>query len=111
MSQNLQKSLKDLKFISKIKCPKTKKVLLRYFSTQLRIYNALRELCLNIIKDNFGLDRKNVNHLSKYKRIIRSIATKSKPKARERKRLIVQSGGFLSYLIPLALSFIELIKQ
>ncbi len=109
MSQNLRNCLKDLEFVSKIKCNKTKKNLLKYMSNSPKYYMALREIALNVIKGNVGTDKKTKNRLRKNKRVICELV-KSKNCLSKRKKLVVQSGGWL-WLVPLISTVIDLVLQ
>ncbi len=70
MSQNLRNCLKDLEFISKIKCNKTQKYLLKYMSKNPKYYIALREIALNVIKGNVETDKKTKKRLRRNKKVI-----------------------------------------
>ena len=109
MSVHLKKHFRDLEFISKIKCPKTKKALMQYIAKDPKIYKALREIALNIIEGNVTIDKKAKNRLSKHKKTIYGICKRSKVSAKQRKKLVVQSGGWL-WILPLVTSVIDLIK-
>ena len=108
MSDNLKKHFRDLEFVSKIKCPKTKKALMKYIAKDPKAYVALREIALNIIEGNVTMDKKTKNRLSKHKKTIYGICKQSKVSAKERKKLVIQSGGWL-WILPLVTSAIDLI--
>ena len=109
MSVHLKKHFRDLEFVSKIKCQKTKKALMQYIAKNPEIYKALREIALNIIEGNISIDKKSKNRLLKHKKTIYGICKKSKVSAKQRKKLVVQSGGWL-WILPLVTSVIDLIK-
>ena len=109
MSVNLKKHFKDLEFVSKIKCPKTKKALMKYIAKDPKIYKALREIAINIIEENMLIDKKTKNKLSKHEKAIYGLCKQSKLSANQRKKLVVQSGGWL-WILPLVTSVIDLIK-
>ena len=109
MSQNLKNYYRDLEFISKIKCKKTKLALMKYISNDPKVYSALREIALNVIKGNVNIDKKTKNKLSKHKKNIYGICKKSKICAKDRKKLVVQTGGWL-WILPIVSSIIDLIK-
>ncbi len=109
MSQNLRNCLKDLEFVSKIRCNKTKKNLLKYMSNSPKYYMALREIALNVIKGNVETDLKTKNKLRKNKKVICDLV-KSKNCLAKRKKLVVQSGGWL-WLVPLISSVIDLLLK
>jgi hypothetical protein len=107
MSENLKYCLKDLEFVSKIKCEKTQKSLLMYLSKSPKYYLALKEIALNVIKGNVDIDNKTKKKLSKHKKNIYSLVLKNKLRSRNRKKLVIQSGGWL-WIIPLITSIIDL---
>ncbi len=109
MSQNLMNCLKDLEFVSKIRCHKTQKKLLTYMSKNPKYYLALREIALNVIKGNAKVDDKTKRKLKKHKKDIYDYV-KTKNCLNKRKKLVVQSGGWL-WLIPLISSVIDLVLK
>ena len=109
MSQNLRNCLKDLEFVSKIKCNKTQKNLLKYMSKSPKYYIALREIAINVIKGNVETDKKTKNRLRKSKKVICDLV-KTKNCLAKRKKLVVQSGGWL-WLVPLISSVIDLLSK
>jgi hypothetical protein len=64
MSQNLR-NLKDLEFVSKIKCNKSSKNLFKCMFRSPKHYIALREIAINVIKDNAETNKKTKNRLRK----------------------------------------------
>jgi hypothetical protein len=108
MSQNLRNCLKDLEFVSKIKDSKTQKNLLKYISNSPKYHMALKEIAVNVIKGNVKTNIKTKNKLRKHKKVISELA-KSKNCAAKRKKLVIQSGGWL-WIIPLITSLIELVS-
>lgn len=64
------------------------------------IFHAISEISLNVLNGNISLTPYRRNKLKNHKNKIRKIALKTTPLA-EKKKLIIQSGGFLpSLLIP-----------
>ena len=98
MSENLRKVIGDLEFVSRIKCAKTKKILLRYLANKPIYCKAFREISKNLISGNVKRPKGYRKKLSPQERKKIINLAKSK-KASERKKLIVQSGGWL-WLIP-----------
>ncbi len=107
MSENLKYCHKDLEFVSKIKCENTQKILLMYLAKSPKYYLALKEIALNVIKGNVYINNKTKKKLSKHKKNIYSLVLKNKLYSRDRKKLVVQSGGWL-WIIPLITSIIDL---
>ena len=108
MSENLRKSISDLDFVSRIKCPKTKKVLLKYLAKSPKYFLALREISNNIIKGHLPIKGNKKNKLKKYKKNIVQLAKASK-NSKNRKSLVVQSGGWL-WIVPIVSGIIDLIN-
>jgi len=67
---------------------------------------ALKEIAVNIIKGNVNTDSQTKSKLKKHKKIICSFV-KNKNCLNKRKKLVVQSGGWL-WFIPLITSIIDL---
>lgn len=64
------------------------------------IFFAISEICLNVLNGNIRLSKYRMRKLEPYKNSVRKIALKSTTLP-ARKKLIIQSGGFLpSLLIP-----------
>lgn len=95
-----KKQLRDLELIKT--CPKQlRKQLLKKLPS--RSVKAVCECTLNVLKGNVPLSAYQKRSLSKYKTTLRKIASK-KGSLFNKKKLIVQKGGFLGILIPAALS-------
>lgn len=94
------KQVRDLKLIKT--CPKAlRKQLLKKLPS--RSVKAICECSLNVLKGNVPLSTSQKRALSKYKTTLRKIGAK-KGSLFHKKKLIVQQGGFLNFLIPAALS-------
>jgi hypothetical protein len=110
MSSYVKECFKDLEFISKIKSAEAKKVMLKYYSQNPKIYLALREIAINVIKGHIDLDNKKKIALRQHKKQICELASSRKKLcAKSRKKLVVQSGGWL-WLIPIISNIIDLIN-
>ena len=114
MSHNLQTCLKELKLVMKINDKRKRLIVLSYLAHKKCIYMALREIAMNIIKQNIPLTKSQTNRLSPYAKVIKSLSDGAKSK-RAKRKLVVQSGGFLPWLIPIIgtalTAAIDLIKQ
>ena len=66
---------------------------------------AICECSLNTLKGNIPLTKHQKAKLRKHKTVLRELAKKRKPLYQKRK-LLIQKGGFLNLLIPAALSVI-----
>ena len=92
-----QKNL--LRELSKTKSP-YKKVILGKADSKL--IQAICEGVYNILEGNIQLDSKSKQDLLKYKILLRKLVQKSSLK--QKKKLLLQSGGALPAILPLVLS-------
>jgi len=83
--------------------------IMKYLAKDVKVYKAIREIAINVIKENIPIDKKTKKKLSMHKKNIYSICKNSKVSPKDRKKLVVQSGGWL-WLLPIVSSIIELIK-
>jgi hypothetical protein len=93
---------KSLHNISKIKDQKLRNKLI--LNAEKCVIDAISEIAKNCLAGNINLKTCDFKNLSKYKKVLRLISKKSSVK--RRKQLLQQKGGFLSFLIPPALSLI-----
>jgi len=100
MSKSLKKSFHFLNLLSKIKNEKKRKDLLKEISDDDTIFSALSEIARNQVKGNIKLNKKQSHHLKKHSKTIKGFCCKKIP-LNKRRKLIVQSGGFLPILLPL----------
>lgn len=61
------------------------------------------ECCLNTLRGNISLTQGQKKALSRHKKVLRVLSERKVPLFKKRK-LIIQKGGFLNYLIPAALT-------
>ena len=59
----------------------------------------------NLLKGNINLTQSEKQKLSKYKHVLRQLVQKSSVK--EKKKILIQKGGFLEFLIPAAITGIS----
>lgn len=98
-----KKQLRDLELIKT--CPKAlRKQLLKKLPP--RSVKAICECSLNLLKGNIPISSKQKKSLSKYKTTLRKIGTK-KGSLFQKKKLIIQHGGFLNILLPAAISLLS----
>lgn len=90
-----------LTLLAKSKKPKQRKLLMDW--AEKADLRALSECTLNVLNGNVPLTPKQRKNLEKFKRSLR-ILCDIKTSDRIKKREVVQRGGFLQFLIPLALS-------
>ena len=104
VSQSVRKTIPLLNVISKLSKPNRKKVLSEVGGDDM-IYKSLREIAHNTIKGNVKLNKFQKAKLKPYSRTLKDLCTSPKCSKR-RKKLVVQSGGFLPILIPAVASLI-----
>jgi hypothetical protein len=90
--------MEKLKIISKIKDSRLRKKILSELADDC-IYKALHEIAINTVNKKVPLSTDVKKSLKKYKSHIQEL-TKRTSNRSKRKRLVVQSGGFLPLLIP-----------
>lgn len=98
------KALKEKQYItllSKTKCPKKRNLLVDMANKEQ--IDAISEIILNTLKNNVPLKTRDKNKLRPYKQTLRNLAKKS-TSLKKRKHILKQRGGFLSFLLPLALT-------
>ena len=65
------------------------------------VYKALSEIATNQKKGNIKLDNKQTKKLNRHSKTLKNLCCKKdKLSLKKRKKLVVQSGGFLPILIP-----------
>ncbi|GFW09889.1 iron-uptake system-binding protein [Trichonephila clavipes] len=84
---------------------KTKRKILQKCPNSL--IKAVCECALNTLKGNVPLTKHHKRRLAPFKQVIRKLGDKSVPLYKKRKVLIQKGEGFLSFLIPAAVSVIS----
>ncbi|GFW96208.1 iron-uptake system-binding protein [Trichonephila clavipes] len=84
---------------------KSKAALLRNCTNSL--IKALCECTINILKGNVPLTKHRKSRLPPYKKVLRKLASRKVPLYKKRKLLVQKGEGFLSFLIPAAVSVIS----
>ena len=97
MSSTLRKYLNVLKFISSIKEKKLREGVLKQYANFDDFYKALNEIAMNTVNRNVQLTAFHKKKLKPYKKHIINLTKNNKSK-RGRKKLVIQSGGFLQIL-------------
>lgn len=69
------------------------------------VLKLIAECCLNFCRGGFRLPPAKVKKLRRYRHVIRELANR-RTTSKKRKQLVVQKGGFLSLLIPGAVSLL-----
>lgn len=94
--------VEHLKLLAK---SKTKKTILRKCPNSL--IKAVCECVLNVLKGNVPLNKHQKRKITAYKKVVRTLGKKSVPLYKKRKLLVQKGDGFLSFLIPAAVSVIS----
>lgn len=94
-----KKHIHQLKLLAK---NKKKSLLLRNCSNSF--IKAICECVLNVLKGNVKLTKRQKFKLTPYKVVVRKLGSKSLPIYKKRKILVQKGEGFLSFLIPAAIS-------
>jgi hypothetical protein len=103
----LETSLSKLKQFYSCSKKDQKKILNNKSDT--KIIQFIKDIILNLLKGNIDLSEKEKSKLQKYKYTLRKILN-TKPVCKSR-QIIIQKGGFLSVLIPGALTLISSILE
>src|SRR5258708_11319180 len=98
MSKNLKNCMQQLQFIAKIKDSDLRKKVLKNVADDC-LYSALNEIALNTVNKKVPLSAIDKKSLRKHRVKIQNLACFTKNK-KKRKRLVVQSGGILPFIIP-----------
>jgi hypothetical protein len=74
-------------------------------SADKKLVTALAEIVLNLLAGNININKNELDSLKKYKYVLRQlIQNKSVVK---RKKLLIQQGGFLQFLLPAVITGIS----
>ena len=99
MASFAHQNLEQLKVLAK---SKNKKSLLK--KAPNCVIKALCECCKNLLCGNIPCNKQRLNRLRPYKKALR-VLSKSKVPLFKKRRILIQKGeGFLSFLLPTALS-------
>ena len=102
MNNPIEKELDVFKYLISKYCTKeNQRDLIRRAKGPL--INKICECILNIINGQIKLSKEDFEKLKPYKNLFRKLLTKN-TKIKEKKRLIIQKGGFLQILIPAIIS-------
>lgn len=102
MSTCTEQTLDLLKVISTSKNPK--QIIQKVPNS---IVKSLCECVLNVLHGNVPLTKTQINSLSKHKTCLRKLSDKKVPLYKKRKLLVQKGDGFLSILLPAAISIIS----
>lgn len=93
----------DLKLLSKCKTKRNRRKLINKFKRC--VIDAISEICLNFLRGNLNVKKKDFRKLIKYRNVIEFL--KKKKPIYQRKKIIIQRGGFLNILLPTALLLLQ----
>ena len=93
-----------LNLLAQSKTPKRRRLLIEWAGKN--DLDALSEISLNTLKGNIKLNPSSYKKMQKYKKVLRTLASK-KASVNKRKKIVKQHGGFLPFLIPAALSVVS----
>lgn len=99
---NLRKKISLLKQLQKVR-GKKRCVLLRHNN---ELTNTLSDACANLLNGKIVINDQKLTKLKRYRRAIRAAANRKNSLRKRRNNLLGQKGGFLSILIPAALSLL-----
>ena len=103
MSRNLRKNYDVIKAYASLPV-KAKREVLRCANTSL--VNGICEVIYNTLIGRVPLSIKQKNRFKKYKNTLRLLGFKKQIPLKRKRKLLIQSGGFLSSLLPLAASIL-----
>jgi CTP synthase (UTP-ammonia lyase) len=94
----MEKFAKNLSLLKKLSmCCNTKRQKI-IENTDLSLVHCICECIHNVLNGTVKLSRNKLEKLRKYKSVLRKLNQKNSIK--HKKKLIIQNGGFLQYLIP-----------
>ena len=100
--------VKCLATLQKLAEAKTKKRRLEILNNSKScIFYAISEISKNILNNNIKIDDRTKRRLKPYKTTLRTLARKSRVPLKQRKQIVIQSGGaFLPALLWPAISYL-----
>ncbi len=100
VSKSVVSTIPFLKVVSRLP-DKSRKIVLNDLSEDQTVYDALSEIAHNTIKGNVKLKKSQSKKLKHHSNVLKQLCClKNKKNIQKRKKLVVQSGGFLPILIP-----------
>lgn len=112
ISENLKKWLSLFDVLQKVKNRNLRERLLHNFSSDASLFDALREIIINIRDNNIDLKEDEKRKLIQHREVLRRLLKRSYKSPSVRKKIVNQSGGFLNILLPIVTSVItEIISR
>ena len=109
MSANLKRCSKALIMISQEKNKKKRERLLKQAANHDCFLWALKEISQNYLKGNIPMNIHVKSQMKKYEPLIQRLSLLHS-KSRGKKKLALQSGGWLGAIIPIATALLSLIR-
>ena len=98
-------NVKDIKFLALLSTSNKKRRQALLETASKKELQKLTEIVYNLLQDNIPLTKAEKKKLSRYKETLREVAHK-RCKLQKRREIFTQKGGFLRFLLPLALQAI-----
>lgn len=100
ISKSLQKSFPLLQLLTKLS-NKNRSNVLKDLGNEKIIYNSLQEIAHNTLNGKVQLNKHQKRKIKPYEKVLKNLCCNRNRKCcKKRKKLIIQSGGFLPILIP-----------
>lgn len=91
-----------LQLLKLLKKARKKSIFLKKCSNS--VVKCVCECALNLLRGNIPLTQRQKSRLASYKRTLRTLSKKKVPLFKKRRLLVQKGEGFLSFLIPAAVS-------
>lgn len=98
-------SQKDVEYLKLLQKSREKSKILKNCSNCM--IKTICECVLNLLKGNLPISKRAKTQLTPFKKTLRTLAQKRVPLYRKRRLLIQKGDGFLSFLIPTALTVLS----
>ena len=105
MTDELRKHWDNLLLSTQLKNVRSRKDFLKLMSKDETVYEAIKNIVINLMKGNINLNKRSKLKLMKEKKVIKAFTCNNKCKKKKQK-IVEQSGGFLNVVIPLIASVI-----
>ena len=107
MDKNIEQIIKQKDILNTLSNCKIKLRKSIINNSDKNLIEAICQCVLNLLQGNINLSATQKTALSKYKKYLRKLVEKSPLK--DKKKILIQKGGFLQYLIPAAIEGISLL--
>ena len=100
MSKNLRKCMRTMHHFCDADSPRIKKTILKEMSENPCYFDAIHEIINNIYLENLKIPPSSRKKVKKFLYILDGIHKHPKSKVKRRK-LVIQSGGFIQFILPI----------